>query len=138
MIDGATTVAKRVLELDPRNAGAHAVIGWILVQYEWKWSEGLAAVLRARDLAPNDSWIWNTLGDYYRYVGDFPRALAAKQRAWELDPLSPVSSWDLAYVYLVAGNYDQALHWTETGIGLAPHNLDSYIAGIMAACQECE
>jgi Flp pilus assembly protein TadD len=92
-------------------------------------------VLRALELAPNDPWIWNSLGDHYRFVGEFAKAIAAKQRAWDLDPLSPVSQWDLGYANLVAGNFDLALHWSEVCVGLAPHNLDSYTPGIMAACQ---
>jgi tetratricopeptide (TPR) repeat protein len=135
MMDEATNAARRAIALDPRNATAHAVIGWALVQYEWRWSEGVEAVLHARDLAPNDAWIWNSLGDYYRFSGDIVQALAAKQRAWELDPLSPVSHWDLSYVNLVAGNYDQAIHWADLCAGLAPHNLDSYMPAILAAGQ---
>ena len=134
MIDGSMAAAKRAIQLDPRNPGAHAVIGWLLVQYEWKWKEGEAAVLRALELAPNDAWICNSLGDHYRFIGEFAKGIAAKQRAWELDPLSPVSQWDLSYANLVAGNFDQALHWSEVSVGLAPHNLDSYSPGIMAAC----
>jgi tetratricopeptide (TPR) repeat protein len=93
-----------------------------------------AEVLRALELAPNDAWIWNSLGDHYRFVGEFAKGIAAKQRAWELDPLSPVSQWDLSYANLVAGHFDEALHWSEVSVGLAPHNLDSYSPGIMAAC----
>jgi TolB-like protein/Tfp pilus assembly protein PilF len=131
--DGAMQAARRALALDPQNAAAHAVIGWELFQFEWRWSEGLAEVLRARDLAPNDPWNWNCLGDYYRYVGDYPQALSAKQREWELDPLSPNSHWDLSYSNLVGGNYDQAIHWSEICVGLAPHNVDSYMPAILAA-----
>lgn len=131
--DGALQAARRALALDPQNAAAHAVIGWELFQFEWRWSEGLAEVLRARDLAPNDPWNWNCLGDYYRYVGDYPQALSAKQREWELDPLSPNSHWDLSYSNLVGGNYDQAIHWSEICVGLAPHNVDSYMPAILAA-----
>ena len=125
--------SRRALELDSRNASAFAVIGWAKFQFEWRWTESEAALLRARDLAPNDSWTWNCLGDYYRFVGDFPQALVAKQREWELDPLSPNSHWDLGYLYLVAGKYDQAMHWSELCVNLAPHNLDSYLPGILAA-----
>ena len=135
MIDSATSAAQRALALDPRNATAHAALGWALIQYQWRWSEGEKMMLRARDLAPNDAWIWNSLGDYYRFVCDFPKALEAKQREWSLDPLSPVGHWDLAYTYQVAGDYEQTLHWVELTVALAPHNLDAYFPAIMAAGQ---
>ena len=127
--------AQRALELDPRNATAHVVLGWAMVQVDWRWSDGLEQMLRARELAPNDAWIWNSLGDYYRFVGDLRQALAAKRREWELDPLSSVSHWDFAYTYLVAGDYDQTIHWCELAIALAPHNLDSYMPAIFIAAQ---
>jgi TolB-like protein/Tfp pilus assembly protein PilF len=135
MMAAAKKAARRALELDPRNATAHTVVGWAMFQFEWRWSEGLEMVLRARELAPNSAWISNSLGDYWRYGGDYRQSLAAKQRAWELDPLSPVSHWDLAYTYQVVGDYDQTLHWSELAAALAPHNLDSYIPGILVAMQ---
>ncbi len=135
MVAAGRKAAQRVLALDPRNATAHVVLGWAMVQVDWRWSEGLEQMLRARELAPNDAWIWNSLGDYYRFVGDLRQSLAAKRREWELDPLSFVSHWDLAYTYQVAGDYDQTIHWAELAIRLAPHNLDSYIPAILIAAQ---
>ncbi len=129
----ALQAARRALELDSKNAAAFAVIGWAKFQFEWRWTESEAALLRARDLAPNDAWTWNCLGDFYRFIGDLPQALVAKQREWELDPLSPNSHWDLSYVHLVAGNHDQAIHWGELSRKLAPQNVDSYMPGILAA-----
>jgi len=131
--DAALKAARHVLELDPENAVAFAVIGWAKFQFEWRWAESETALRRARDLAPNDSWTWNCLGDYYRFVGDLPQALAAKQREWDLDPLSPNSHWDLSYLYLVAGRYDEAIHWSDLCVAMAPHNMDSYMPGILAA-----
>jgi tetratricopeptide (TPR) repeat protein len=134
-IDAALKAARHALELDPENAAAFAVIGWAKFQFEWRWTESETALRHARDLAPNDSWNWNCLGDYYRFVVDLPKALVAKQREWDLDPLSPNSHWDLGYLQLVAGNYDQAIHWSDLCIGLAPHNVDSYMPGILAAAR---
>ncbi len=131
--EAANKAARRALELEPQNAAAHASVGWATFQYGWQWSEGLAEVERARDLAPNDSWNWNLLGDCHRLAGDHVQALVDKQRAWELDPLSPNSHWDLAYTYLVVGRYDEAIQWSEKCIALAPHNMDSYTPGLLAA-----
>jgi TolB-like protein len=94
IVDGANKAARRALELDPQNAAAHASIGWAAFQFDWRWEESGVALRRARDLAPNDSWTWNCLGDYFRFVGDYRQAMGAKQREFDLDPLSPNSHWD--------------------------------------------
>jgi tetratricopeptide (TPR) repeat protein len=57
----------------------------------------------------------------------------AKQREYDLDPLSQNSHWDQSYLQLVAGHYDEAIRWAEICVGLAPHNVDSYMPAILAA-----
>ena len=135
MIDRSKQAAQRALELDPRNAEAYAVLGWVHALLEWHWSEGEGELLRARELAPNNGWVANFTGDYYRFVRDDAAALAAKKLAWELGPLDANNHWDLAYTYLVAGDYEQAIHWGELTIGLAPHNIDGYQPVLTAAAK---
>jgi len=135
LFEGAKQAAQRALELDPRNAGALTVIGCVLYSWEWRWKEGEAVMLRARELAPHDALVENFFGDYLRWVGDSAQAVAAKRLAWELDPLRAGSHWDLGYTYLAAKDYDQALHWGELALKLAPHNLDPYYVIILAAAQ---
>jgi tetratricopeptide (TPR) repeat protein len=135
LVDQAKAAARRALELEPDNAGAHAIIGWALSAAEWHWREGEAELRRARELGPKDPWVQNLSGDFYRWTGDHVASVAAKRLTWELDPLSANSHWDLGYAYLAAGNYEEAIHWGELCIGLAPHNLDSYQPVILAAAR---
>jgi len=133
LFEGAKQAAQRALELEPRNAGALAVIGCVTYSWEWRWKEGEALMLRAREIAPHDALVENFIGDYFRWTGDKAQAVAAKRLALELDPLRPGSFWDLGYTYLAAKDYDQALHWGELTLKMAPHNLDPYYIIIMAA-----
>ncbi len=133
MSDSATQAARRALKLDPQNAKALTVIGWAAFQFDWRWDEGTAGIARARDLAPNDSWTWNCLGDCHRMAGDVVQGLKDKQRAWELDPISPVTHWDLGYSNLVGGRYAEAIRWANLTIAISPRTLDSYMPGLLAA-----
>ncbi len=133
MSASATQAARRALKLDPQNAKALTVIGWAAFQFDWRWEEGTAGIARARDLAPNDSWTWNCLGDCHRMAGDVVQGLKDKQRVWELDPLSPVTHWDLGYSNLVGGRYAEAIRWANLTIAISPRTLDSYMPGLLAA-----
>jgi tetratricopeptide (TPR) repeat protein len=125
--------ARRALELDPQNANARAMFGFVLAWLDWQWSEGLAEVNRAAEVSPNSADVLNLQGDILRVAGELDRALEVKQRAWQLNPLEVVHNYDVAYVRLVRRDFDQAIAVGESTITAWPHNLDSYIPVILAA-----
>jgi tetratricopeptide (TPR) repeat protein len=61
-IKGALAEARAALELAPDYADAHAYVGSTLVQRQGRFAEGLAALERARDAAPDDPSVYYTLG----------------------------------------------------------------------------
>ncbi len=67
-IAGALTEARRALEAAPGFADAHSYLGSTLVQRQGRYAEGLAALERARELAPDDAAIYYTLGWCYEFV----------------------------------------------------------------------
>ena len=134
-VDKAKQAARRALVLDPENSDAHATIGLLMSVLEWHWNEGEAELSRARELAPDDNWVANCFGDFYRFTRNDAASIAAKQQAWNLDPVSALSHWDIGYAYFVAGDYGQAQHWAELARGLAPDRFDGYQLLIMVAAK---
>jgi tetratricopeptide (TPR) repeat protein len=67
-IDGALAEARRALEIAPHYADAHSYAGSTLVQRLGRFAEGLAALERARELAPDDAAVHYTLGWCYEFV----------------------------------------------------------------------
>jgi tetratricopeptide (TPR) repeat protein len=100
-IAGAIAEARRAIQIAPDFADAHAYLGSTLVQRLGRYAEGLAALERARELAPHDPAVHYTLGWCYEFVahgvsrrpqaGLDPQELYAKaeqslRRCLELDP----------------------------------------------------
>lgn len=73
-IDDALSEARRAVELDPASADALSYLGSTLVTRKRRYREGLDALERARDLAPDDPWTRFTLGWCYELIAhDLPR-----------------------------------------------------------------
>lgn len=100
-IAGAVAEARRAIALAPSFADAHAYLGSTLVQRLGRYTEGLAALERARDLAPDDPAVHYTLGWCYEFVAHrasrrplpglapdalYGKAEAALRRCLELQP----------------------------------------------------
>jgi serine/threonine protein kinase/tetratricopeptide (TPR) repeat protein len=115
--------AKRVLELDPLLAEAHAAMGVVLGRKrEWKASE--AAFRRAIDLnrhlpSVHTSFALSTLFPQ----GKVKEALRELHAALRADPLSPQVRGELAWVQVSAGRYDEAIENCRRVLAVAPESL---------------
>lgn len=88
------------LELQGMEASAAAQAG--------KWALAVRAYERMGAESPQDGGIFLALGDAYRRIGDLPKASVALQRAQTLRPNDWRASFDLGYVYQMAGQGQQA------------------------------
>lgn len=97
--------AIRALELDPKLAEAHGVLGWVKAAYDWDWAGAEADLLRSVQLNPSSgpAHFYHTL--FLSAAGRHDEAIVAGKRAMELDPLSPVVSY-----FLGAWGYHWARH----------------------------
>jgi len=129
----AKLAAQRTLELEPENASALALLGWVHAWLDWRMADGLAELERAAELAPNSAEVFNLQGDILRMAGELDRALEVKQHAWQLDPLGVVYNFDVAYVRLMRRDFDQAIALGEATVRVWPQNLDAYVPVIFAA-----
>jgi eukaryotic-like serine/threonine-protein kinase len=99
--------ALRALELDEREAQAHASLGFVLFNYEWDWAGAERSIQRALELDPNShQWIYAL---YLLAAGRYEEAIVSFRRAQERNPLSTIVKQQLAWAYACAGRYNEAI-----------------------------
>jgi len=104
---------RRAIELDPSAAGAHNSLAWILVELN-RNEEAIAAIDRARQLAPVD-WITNQNAVAIRkWIGRFEEAIQIGREALELNPNFHMVRMQLAYVYVYAHRPEEAIAEANT------------------------
>ena len=106
----ADAAARKSLELDPTLAHPHAVLGTNEMDYEWDFAAGEAEYKKAFELDPNDAtahqWYAADIG---MIGGREQEALAEANRAYQLDPLSPIMSYRVGMLHIWAGRYDEGI-----------------------------
>jgi DNA-binding winged helix-turn-helix (wHTH) protein/tetratricopeptide (TPR) repeat protein/TolB-like protein len=107
-IPKARAAAERVLQLDPGEARAHAVIGVINMQFDWDWVEAESHLRKALTLNPNDATAEQWLGELNCYRGRFDECRRHLRIASGLDPLSPVLRMLQGSPDLYSGRFEAA------------------------------
>jgi eukaryotic-like serine/threonine-protein kinase len=106
----ANAAARRALELDATLAHPHAVLGTNEMEHDWDFAGGEAEFKKALELDPNDA----TAHEWYAYDiasigGREQEAHAEINRAYQLDPLSPIISVALGVIHVSARRFDEAI-----------------------------
>jgi tetratricopeptide (TPR) repeat protein/predicted Ser/Thr protein kinase len=107
----AITLFDRALEIDPdfgyaMNLKAYTYAEMGQIEKALKTFERYAAT-RPGDANPLDS-----MGDLYFRTGKFETAMSKYEQALAIRPEFP-STWKLAYLHAMQGDYDQALKWVD-------------------------
>ncbi|HSB76442.1 MAG TPA: hypothetical protein VLC12_12380, partial [Terriglobales bacterium] len=98
----AKVAAERALELDPNLAEAHVSLGYIHLVYDWDAAGAESEMRRALELRPDYATAHQFYAYYLSATGRLDQAIAERQRAQELDPLSPVITASLGEAYYLA------------------------------------
>lgn len=98
----------RALSLDPDNAEALVARSYYRAGVQGDIEGAYADAAKAVEVEPGDSDLWNALGLAQSARNADREAIAALQRAIELDPEDPLSRANLAIVYLDADRPDLA------------------------------
>lgn len=116
----ARDAAKHALELDPRLAEAHAVLGNVAISYDWNLTAGEAELKTAIDLNPNDP----TTHQWYSYLlmleGRYDDALAESHHVLELEPATPLFHAVRVEILCYARKYDEAIDEALSSIKVNP------------------
>jgi serine/threonine protein kinase len=117
----SNAAARKALELDSSLAHPHAVLGHTKMQYDWDFAGGKAEFKKAFELDPNDATAHQRYAyDIGRIGGREQEALAEANRAHQLDPLSPINSTVVGFVYVMARQYDEAIDVCKMLVGDNP------------------
>jgi TolB-like protein len=127
--------AEKAVEVGPNLAEAHAALGWVRFFSEWKFSEGLAELRRANELAPANATANDLLARVLVYVGQIQRAEKLARQAIELDPLAFVARGNLARILLAEGKLDEADAEARKAAELQPTGAASHRWQVLVAIQ---
>ncbi len=118
------------LRLDPELAEAHLAVGMYLVYYEWDFKGAEAVFKRAIELNPSLVWAHYHLAWLYELYGPGREevSLAKGDRTLELNPLSPYKVGALAWQYVDACQYEEALRLAREAIRLNPEHPTGWLA----------
>jgi TolB-like protein/Tfp pilus assembly protein PilF len=123
--------ANNAIRIDPNNPEAYMVLGRIFAHTKINIEMARENFEKAYNLAPNNADIVNMYGDFLALIGNFPKALKIESRAIELDPLAAVHHSDLAFLFLILNQDENALAPAKTSISLAPDSFDRHDAYIV-------
>jgi serine/threonine-protein kinase len=104
----ARAAAQKALQLDDANADAHLALAVIEGYRDFQWQAAEKRIKRSLELNPNSSFGHFHMGWLHYFHGRAGEAIAAGNRALELDPLSVPHHWIFDF-YRTAGRYNEAI-----------------------------
>jgi serine/threonine-protein kinase len=131
----ARSDAEKAVAIAPTLAEARAALGWGLCLVDWKFTEGLAELRRAKELSPANPTANDLLARIIVYLGHFDEAERQARQAVELDPLSTVTQSNLARVLFYAGKLDEADAAARKAAELQPAGAGSHRFQVLIAAQ---
>jgi len=117
----AKSSIERALALDDTLAEAHAYLARHLFLYEFRWEEAERHFRRAMELNPGTSRPVHYYGfEFMSCLGRNEEGIRVGKRALELDPISPLNRFGMAWLYTSVGRYEEALREARLGLEADP------------------
>jgi serine/threonine protein kinase/Flp pilus assembly protein TadD len=124
--------ALKALEIDDTLAEGHVALGSVKVEIDWDWEGAEREYKRAIELSPNyaNAHLWYS--QLLNWLGRHEEALAAIERARELDPLNPFIAANVLFRLYFLGRYDQAIAESQKLLEMYPdYWLNHWIRGFL-------
>lgn len=118
--EGATDAARRALEIDPRNAEAHAVLGIIGMYMENDPRRAAERFKRALELDPTNHDVLRLSAQLLRDIGRFDEARAVLDYVAERDPVNPSTYAGRGTLARMERRYDDAIALFRQEVALNP------------------
>jgi TolB-like protein/DNA-binding winged helix-turn-helix (wHTH) protein/Flp pilus assembly protein TadD len=113
---------QKALELDNQLAEAHNSLAELLYIFDRDWTGAEREFKRALELGSNYAPAHHWYSIYLALLGRKQEALTEAQKAYALDPLSPVVGANLAKILEETGQYDEAIHQAKTTLEVEPNS----------------
>ena len=110
-----------IIDRDPENATALNALGYTLADRTARLDEALRLIEKARNIAPSDPAIIDSLGWVYYRMGRLQEALSLLQQAYEAFP-DPEVAAHLGEVLWILGKHDQAKEIWQQGLQKKPNS----------------
>jgi len=145
--DKALADAREALRLAPGLAEGHLALARYLLEGSLDFSQASVEYERAVALAPGDARVLRNYGIFAAQMGRSAEGLAAARRAVMLDPLNPLTHFNLGRALHSARRYSEAVAAYKDGLALRPEDaqngvflgLEYYLLGdfesARAACE---
>jgi TolB-like protein/Tfp pilus assembly protein PilF len=117
----ARDAASRAVAADPNNAWSYTLLSTIASDYDKDLPAAGRALERALALAPDDSALLLPAATFVVRLGRISEAVAIREYALTLDPLSPFGQFNMAVTYLNAERYDDAIAAARRSLAISPH-----------------
>jgi tetratricopeptide (TPR) repeat protein len=125
----SSQAVSKALELNEMLPEAHALMG-VYRASDFDWEGAGREFRRALELGPESADVWANYDYYYLLpMQRLDEAVAASQRALELDPLSPFLQWRLGYRYYLTGRWDRSVERYRNALDLDPNYATAHMWG---------
>lgn len=119
-IPKARQAAMTALRLDDTLAEAHVALGRVKTYYDWDWAGAEREFKRAIELNPNSGDAHREYAAYLTNIGQSEQAIAEARQARELDPLTQVTNFHVAWALVSARRYDEAIAESQQVLEIFP------------------
>jgi TolB-like protein/DNA-binding winged helix-turn-helix (wHTH) protein/Flp pilus assembly protein TadD len=113
---------QKALELDNQLAEAHNSLAQLLYTFDRDWTGAEREFKRALELDSNSAPAHHWYSIYLSLLGRKQEALTEAQKAYALDPLSPVVGANLAKILQENGQYDEAIRQAKKTLEVEPNS----------------
>jgi len=122
---------KRAIDLNPGSAAAHNNYGTYFLAVTGRLDEGIAELVRARQLDPLSAYIHTNLGSALYFARRYDEAINALEKALELDPIW-LAHIGLATCFQQKGMHNEAIAQFQKAIPVGPPDAPAWLAQGMA------
>lgn len=120
MMPQVKAAAQRALELDPKLASAHVLLGDVHLLFDWDWAAAEPEYHRALDINPSLPEAQLGYGTYLATLGHFDEAISRVQQAYLSDPLALDTRNDALWIYYYSGRMQETVEQAKKAIELEP------------------
>ena len=120
MMPRAKAAAKQALQLDPRLASAHVLLGDVHLLFDWDWPSAETEYKRALEINPSLPEGQLGYATYLATLGRFDEAISRVEKAYLIDPLAIDTRNDALWVYYFSGRTQETIEQAKKAIELQP------------------